>query len=83
MLDATADGSALHPEPLPVAECKDDDRTSRLAGTVAPQSGRPHSGGLPDRAPGSLVKYPGSKRPDAHTQLVWAENTSRKHDTAL
>jgi len=44
---------------------------------VAPQSGRPHSGGLPDRAPGSLVKDPGSKRQDAHTQLVWAAKTSR------
>jgi len=50
---------------------------------VAPQSGRPHSGGLPDRAPGSLVKDPGSKRQDARTQLVWAAKTSRKHDTAL
>jgi len=34
MVDATTDGSALHPEPLPVAECTDDDRTSRLAGTA-------------------------------------------------
>jgi len=51
--------------------------------SVAPQSGRPHSGGLPDRAPGSLVKDPGSKRHDAHTQLVWAAKTNRKHDTAL
>ena len=50
---------------------------------VVPQSGRPHSGGLPDRAPGSLVKDPGSKRQDAHTQLVWAAKTSRKHDTTL
>ena len=54
-----------------------------LGPPVAPQSGRPHSGGLPDRAPGSLVKDPGSKRQDAHTQLVWAAKTSRKHDTAL
>jgi len=50
---------------------------------VAPQSDRPHSGGLPDRAPGSLVKDPGSKRQDAHAQLVWAAKTGRKHDTAL
>jgi len=40
-------------------------------------------GGLPDGAPGGLVKDPGSKRQDAHTQLVRAEKTSRKHDTAL
>jgi len=39
--------------------------------------------GLPDHGPGSLVKDPGSKRQDAHTQLVWVANTSRKRDTAL
>jgi len=51
--------------------------------SVAPQSGRPHSGGRPDRAPGSLVKDTGCKRQDAHTQLVWAAKKSRKHDKAL
>ena len=58
-------------------------RGLRVLVAVVLQSGRPHSGGLPDRAPGSLVKDPGSKRQDAQTQLVWAAKTDRKHDTAL
>ena len=45
----------------------DDGPTTVL---VAPLSGRPHAGGLPDRAPGSLVKDPESKRQDAHTTGV-------------
>ena len=51
--------------------------------TVASQAGRPRWGGRPVRALGSLFKDPGSKRQDAHTHLVWAAKTSRKHDTAL
>jgi len=49
----------------------------------ATQAGRPHWGGRPVCALGSLAKDPGSKRQDAHKQLVWAAKTSRKHDTAL
>ena len=65
-----------------VAACDPKELRGHTTGVV-PQSGRPHSGGLPDRAPGILFKDPGSKRRDAHTQLVWAAKTSRKHDTAL
>jgi len=65
MLDATADGSALRPGPLPVAECKDADRTSRLAGTAAGRSRAARLTGWMDNLPAA----------DAYDAIAMAKST--------